>query len=70
MSRLQRIKEPQMPRIGFYSAGLHAYWEQFAGLLECLMGYNRFIEEKLKNFGEVFNYGIVDTEEKGREAGE
>ncbi|HJB30085.1 MAG TPA: L-fucose/L-arabinose isomerase family protein [Candidatus Blautia faecavium] len=70
MSRLQRIKEPQMPRIGFYSAGLHAYWEQFAGLLECLMGYNRFIEEKLKNFGEVFNFGIVDTEEKGREAGE
>lgn len=44
MSKLQRIKEPQMPRIGFYSAGLHAYWEQFAGLLDCLMEYNRFIE--------------------------
>lgn len=70
MSKLQRIKEPQMPRIGFYSAGLHAYWEQFAGLLDCLMEYNRFIEGKLKNFGEVFNFGLVDTEEKGREAGE
>lgn len=70
MSKLERIKEPQMPRIGLYSAGLHAYWDQFDGLRECLEEYNRFIEQRLGKYGEVYNFGLVDTENKGREAGE
>ena len=70
MSDLAKIKEPKKARIGLYSAGLHAYWEQFDGLLDCLMGYNRFIAKKLGQWGEVYNFGIVDTEDKGREAGE
>ncbi len=70
MSGLAKIKEMPKARIGVYSAGLHAYWEQFEGLLDCLMGYNRFIEKKLSEFGEVYNFGLVDTEDKGREAGE
>lgn len=57
-------------RIGLYSAGLHAYWDQFAGLRERLLGYNAFIAEKLAAFGEAFNFGLVDTETAGREAGE
>ena len=57
-------------RIGLYSAGLHAYWAQFAGLKERLLGYNRFIAERLSEFGEVFNFGLVDTEDAGRAAGE
>ncbi len=70
MSGLVKIKETPKARIGVYSAGLHAYWEQFEGLLDCLMGYNRFIEERLWEFGEVYNFGLVDTEDKAREAGE
>ncbi|MCR5626711.1 MAG: L-fucose/L-arabinose isomerase family protein [Lachnospiraceae bacterium] len=70
MADLKRIKEPKKARIGIYSAGLHTYWDQFEGLRNCLMGYNKFIENKLSEFGEVFNYGLVDTEDKGREAGE
>lgn len=70
MSGLKKIKEPQRARIGLYSAGLHAYWEQFAGLYDCLKGYNQFIERRLGEFGDVYNFGMVDTEEKGREAGE
>ena len=70
MSLLSKIKNPCKARIGIYSAGLHTYWNQFDGLYDCLTGYNRFIEERLKEFGEVFNFGIVDTEDKGREAGE
>jgi L-arabinose isomerase len=70
MDMLKKIKPPKRARIGVYSAGLHTYWEQFEGLYDCLMGYNRFIAERLGEFGEVFNYGMVDTEEKGREAGE
>lgn len=70
MSDLKKIKEPKKARIGLYSAGLHAYWDQFEGLHDCLMGYNQFIEEKLSQWGEVYNFGLVDTEDKGREAGE
>lgn len=70
MGELCKLKEPRKARIGLYSAGLHAYWEQFAGLYDCLMGYNHFLEEQLGKWGEVFNFGMADTEEKGREAGE
>lgn len=42
MSGLKQIKETKKARIGLYSAGLKAYWEQFAGLKECLVGYNYF----------------------------
>lgn len=70
MSNFKKMKEPKKARIGVYSAGLHTYWEQFEGLYDCLMGYNKFIENRLTEFGDVFNFGMVDTEEKGREAGE
>lgn len=70
MNELTKLKEPKKARIGLYSAGLHAYWEQFDGLYDCLMGYNRFIAQQLSEFGEVYNFGLVDTEDKGREAGE
>lgn len=67
ISRLKPIREA---RIGFYSAGLQTYWAQFTGLRDCLLGYNRFIEERLSKFGQVFNAGLVDTEDAGRDAGE
>lgn len=70
MSALLKIKEPRRARIGIYSAGLHTYWGQFEGLYDCLMGYNHFIENRLSVFGEVYNFGMVDTEIKGRAAGE
>lgn len=47
-------------RIGLYSAGLRAYWTQFAGLRDRLIGYNEFIEKKLSSLGEVFNFGLLD----------
>ena len=70
MSELKKIKEPKKARIGLYSAGLHAYWDQFAGLKDCLVGYNTFIAGRLEEYGEVYNFGLVDTEDGGREAGE
>ena len=57
-------------RIGLYSAGLNAYWAQFEGLRARLMGYNHFIEEKLAQWGEVVNFGLVDTPDAARAAGE
>lgn len=70
MSLLNKIKEPKKARIGIYSAGLHTYWDQFAGLKDCLLGYNKFIASRLSEFGEVYNFGLVDTEDLAREAGE
>ncbi|MGI6269143.1 MAG: L-arabinose isomerase family protein [Candidatus Howiella sp.] len=70
MSDLKKIKEPKKARIGLYSAGLQAYWEQFDGLKDCLLGYNAFIRNKLSEYGEVYNFGLVDTEDTGRAAGE
>ena len=46
MSDLKKIKEPKKARIGLYSAGLHAYWDQFEGLHDCLMGYNQSLLKK------------------------
>lgn len=63
-------RKPLPARIGLYSAGLKAYWQQFEGLQDRLLGYNRFIESKLKEMGEVVNFGLVDDEDAGRRAGE
>lgn len=60
----------QKARIGLYSAGLKAYWSQFAGLRERLIAYGKFIEEQLSADCEVFNFGLVDDELSGRQAGE
>lgn len=70
MSMLAPIKPAKKPRIGLYSIGLRAYWDQFPGLRERLIGYGQFIEQRLSAWGEVHNFGLVDTEGTGREAGE
>lgn len=70
MIALDPIKPAKKPRIGLYSIGLRAYWEQFPGLRERLIGYGRFIERRLGAWAEVFNSGLVDAEQEGRRAGE
>jgi L-arabinose isomerase len=70
ISAFDPIKPPKRARIGLYSAGLHAYWDQFPGLRDRLTDYGRFIEQRLSAWGEVHNFGLVDTEGSGREAGE
>lgn len=70
MSLLTPIKPAKKPRIGLYSVGLRAYWDQFPGLRERLLAYGEFIERRLADWGEVANFGLVDTEGAGRAAGE
>ncbi|ANY67470.1 arabinose isomerase [Paenibacillus sp. BIHB 4019] len=70
MSLLTPIKPARKPRIGMYSVGLRAYWEQFPGLRERLEQYGAFIEQKIAQWADVFHYGLVDTESEGRSAGE
>ena len=53
MALLTPIKPAKKPRIGLYSIGLRAYWEQFPGLRERLIAYGQFIEQRLSAWGEV-----------------
>ncbi|SDW49046.1 L-fucose/L-arabinose isomerase family protein [Paenibacillus sp. CF384] len=70
MSLLTPIKPAKKPRIGLYSIGLEAYWPQFPGLRERLMEYGSHLENKMSRYGEIYNFGLVDSEGKGRQAGE
>lgn len=67
---LQPIKPAKKARVGLYTIGLQAYWSQFAGLRERLIEYGKFMETKMSQHGEVFNFGLVDCEAAARRAGE
>lgn len=70
MPAIERIRPLKNPRVGIYSAGLKAYWSQFDGLKNRLIGYGRFIETKLEQYAEIHNFGLVDDEISARKAGE
>lgn len=70
MKNIKKIKSAKKARIGLYSIGLKDYWNQFDGLKERLLQYGEFIESKLSEYGDVFNFGLVDDETSGRTAGE
>lgn len=70
MSLLSPIKPNKKAKVGLYSIGLRAYWEQFPGLRERLVEYGAFLENQMSVHGEVFNFGLVDNEEEARKAGE
>jgi L-arabinose isomerase len=56
--------------VGVCGIGLDAYWSQFAGLQARLEGYLREAETRLERAGAVVEYlGLVDTPQRGREAG-
>ncbi len=55
-------------RVGVFGAGLAAYWPQFPGMRERLMGYQRDVENRIAGFGvEVVTGGLVDSPAAGRE---
>ena len=60
----------QRHRVGLFSIGLAAYWKQFPGLRERLLGYNSVVQERLTKYGaDVVNLGMIDTQEKAVAAG-
>ncbi|HEX3444891.1 MAG TPA: hypothetical protein VHS80_09245, partial [Chthoniobacterales bacterium] len=57
------------PKTGIFGIGLKAYWAQFPGLKERLIGYQREIEQNLRKTGsEVVSAGLVDTQSAAHEA--
>ena len=67
---IERIGKKRKARVGLYTTGHPEYWNQFPGMKERLLGYGRFIEEKMSVRCEVENFGMVDTVDSGRAAGE
>lgn len=57
-------------RAGVFGIGLAAYWDQFPGLRERLMGYQRTVEQRLAETGvHVESGGLVDDAAAARAAG-
>src|ERR1039457_2656356 len=57
-------------RVGLVGLGLEAYWAQFEGLKDRLLGYLRVVQGKIE--GErrsVINMGMIDSPGKGIDAG-
>ena len=56
--------------VGLVGLGLKAYWAQFEGLEGRLTGYVDKVAEKIGRDGvEVVNLGLIDTPQKGMQAG-
>lgn len=70
LQTLEPIKPIKRGRVGLYTIGLKAYWNQFPGLKERLIEYGKFIENKMSLHGDVYNFGLVDSETEARRAGE
>ncbi len=57
-------------KIGLFGIGNEAYWDQFEGLRDRLVGYIGEAEKKIGVYGaEVINLGMIDSPEKAFEAG-
>jgi L-arabinose isomerase len=57
-------------KIGLFSIGLDAYWDQFDGLRDRLSSYNAIIAARLARPSiEIVNLGLIDTPEKAGAAG-
>ncbi len=70
LHRLGRLVAPARPVVGVCAIGLHAYWAQFPGLRERLLGYAHAVVDRLSAMAEVVDAGMVDTEGAGRQAGD
>ena len=57
-------------RIGLFGTGLEAYWTQFTGLKDRLIGYTNRLAQNFQTPGVVVvNLGLIDTPEKATIAG-
>jgi L-arabinose isomerase len=68
--RITMSARPRSWKVGLCSIGLEAYWPQFPGLRERLLGYAERISHKLASLGaEVVDLGLVDSPAKATDAG-
>src|SRR5512142_1434389 len=57
-------------RVGLFGVGLEAYWDQFEGLREKLLGYGARVADRLgRPSVDVVNLGLIDSPERAVAAG-
>src|SRR5690348_313528 len=57
-------------KVGLFGIALEAYWEQFPGLRDRLVGFTEQVARKIESTGvKVVNLGLVDTPPKSFAAG-
>lgn len=62
-------KKPRTARIGIFAVAHAAYWPQFDGLEERIMGYHHELCDIVKqNEVELIDFGMIDSSEKSYEA--
>jgi len=55
-------RKPREATVGLFGVGYDAYWGQFPGLLDELMGYLRVFEEQVQSHGvRTVSFGMVDN---------
>ena len=58
-------KEKRTPKIGVFAVAHAAYWDQFEGLYESIMGYHRdFLALVHENDADTVDFGMIDSSEK------
>jgi L-arabinose isomerase len=60
----------QQAKVGVFGIGLAAYWPQFPGLKERLLGYQRKVEQRIGEWATVTSGGLVDDAVVAGETGE
>jgi len=60
--------ETSKPRIGVIGVGHHTYWEQFPGLLNEMNAKQDIFINKIPEFVDVVDFGLVDNAEKAYQA--
>lgn len=55
-------------KIGFFSIGFNKYWSQMPGILDELKTYSKIISQRISEFGELIDAGLIDNIEKSRKA--
>ncbi|MDD2797348.1 MAG: L-fucose/L-arabinose isomerase family protein [Bacteroidales bacterium] len=60
--------ESGKPRIGVIGVGHHTYWAQFPGLLEEMYAKQDVFIEKIPEYVDVVDFGLVDDSEKAYQA--
>ncbi len=64
-------REPAPAKIGFFSLGHEAYWPQFEGLKETLLGYHKDFVDELRSRGfDIVDAGMSDNSHTAFEVGD
>ena len=53
---MEKLKPVKKARIGVYTMGLKAYWNQFAGLRERMIEYGQFIADRIAQMDQAEVY--------------